>query len=82
MSSKAVYVSDLRSAVSSMIDAYTRGAALAQFGVTLGWDEADYDTVLSGSDITAAEFVEAIASIGTLATTFAAEAATLAKLKP
>ena len=83
MSSRSVFVSDFRSAVSAMIDSYNRVMALAQHAQVMAWDEADYDLVLGGSDISGAEFVSALTSVGTLAQTFGQDhAAILAKLKP
>lgn len=82
MADKAVFVSDLRSAVSAMIDSYSRVATLANFAVTMGWTTADFASIFSGADITADEFFAALTSIGTLAATFGSESQVLAKLKP
>jgi hypothetical protein len=80
MATPVKFVGDLRGAVSSMIDSYSHAMELVQFHTAMGWDEVDFEGQ-TGGDLTASQFMEAIASLGSLAATFGAESQTLARLK-
>lgn len=82
MASKTKFVSDFRSAVSTMIDAWSQAAALVAFHQTMGWSPGDFDALFAqDSEVTGADFDAALASVGGLATTFGSEASVLAKMK-
>ena len=83
MATPAKFVGDFRSAVTAMIDAFNNASNLVQFYQSLGWDQSHFDAALpdNGGELSAAEFVQAIGVVGTLAQTFGSEASVLAKLK-
>ncbi|MGH7261621.1 MAG: hypothetical protein ACREI9_13245, partial [Nitrospiraceae bacterium] len=76
------FVGDFRSGVADMLTRYKRVMELVAMADVIGWEEADYEGALSGSDITAAEFVEAITMLKSLTATFSAETGKLEKMLP
>ena len=81
MADKAKFVSDFRSAVTTMATAYKHAAELAMLPSVLGWTQDDFASIATG-DISASDLYDALAAINSLSTTFASESQKLAKLLP
>jgi hypothetical protein len=81
MASPEKFVGDLRSAVTDMTNAFQRAVDLCQFCQVMQWGESDFAGKIPGADLTPAQLMEAVATIGTLAQEYSAAALVLARLK-
>ena len=81
MASVEKFAGDLRSAVTDMTNSFQRAVDLCQFCQVMGWQESDFVGKNIGGDLTPAQLLEAVATLGTLAQTYAASAQILARMR-
>jgi adenylosuccinate lyase len=80
MATTTKFVGDFRGQIAAMIHAMDQAESLSNFCTRMGWVEEDFESVLQGTDITAAEFFAAVTMLTTFRTNFSATIAMLSKL--
>lgn len=73
------FVSDFRSAVTAMLNSYQNAYALVNKADALGWTESTFEGLV-GTDITAADFYDAVNEVRSLMTADASSSMVLVKL--